>query len=157
MLFPNERAKAWGYGFSELAEVIKKNPDTKFLMDQSRTKPVYIELAFYLKYSPDKFQTEVDQSVVKNYYTKVNFSDTYKFANIETRNINWQEDIYREQILVGDELAVSENQAKEHFLTKAFEIRDPIDSIVFQGYKTNPTKKCEATNFTSPFCHEQPF
>lgn len=152
VLFPNERAKAWGYGFSQLAEVIKANPDTKYVIDQSRTKPVYIELAFYLKYPPEKFHAEIDQSIAKNYYKSVDFSDTYKFANIETRNINWQEDIYKEQILVGDELAISENQAKEHFLTKVFEIRDPVEAIIFQGYKTDPKAKCQHTKNLSPLC-----
>lgn len=152
VFLPKERAKIWGYGFPELAEMIKANPDSKFLIDQSRTKPVYIQLAFYLKYPPEKFHQEVDQSIARNYYTNVDFSDAYKFANIETRNINWQEDIYKEQILVGDELAISENQAKEHFLTKVFEIRDPIDQIIFQGYKTNPKAKCLYTRNLSPFC-----
>jgi len=152
VFFPNERAKAWGYGFAELADAIRANPDTKYVIDQSRTKPVYIELAFYLKYPPEKFQQEVDQSIARNYYTNVDFSDNYKFANIETRNLNWQEDIYKEQVLVGDELAISVSQAKEHFLTKVFEIRDPIEAIIFQGYKTNPKAKCQHTQNLSSFC-----
>ncbi len=152
VLLPNERAKNWGYGFKELAEEIKKRPTENFIIDQSRIKPAYIELAFYLEYPPEKFQQETDKSIAKNYYTNVDFSDAYKFANIETRNINWEYDIYREQILVGDELAVSESQAQEHFLEKVFEIRDSIGAIIFQGYKTNPKIKCRHTQNLSPFC-----
>ena len=95
----------------------------------------------------------MDQSIAKNYYTKVDFSDNYKFANIETRNINWP-DIYKEQVLVGDELAISVSQAREHFLTKVFEIRDPIDRIIFQGFKTNPKAKCQNSGNFNPFCKD---
>lgn len=152
VFLPNERAKAWGYGFAQLAEEIKRRPKEKFVIDQSRTKPAYIELAFYLKYPPQKFQKEVDQTIKQNYYTNTIFSENYSFANIETRNIKWEEDIYKEQILVGDELAISEGQAKEHFLTKVFEIRDPVEAIVFQGYKTNPKEKCTKTLNLNPLC-----
>ena len=70
------------------------------------------------------------------------WDSSYKFNNIETRTINWEEDIYKEQILVGDELTISENQAKEHFLEKLFEIKDPMYKIIFIAFKTNPTLKC---------------
>ena len=152
VFLPNERAKAWGYGFRQLAEEIKKRPSDKFLIDQSRIKPAYIELTFFLKYPPEKFQKELDQTIKENYYTNTSFSENYSFGNIETRNINWEEDIYKEQILVGDELAISEGQAKEHFLTKVFEIRDPVDTIVFQGYKTDPKEKCAKTLNLNPLC-----
>jgi hypothetical protein len=140
---PKERAKVWGYGLSELAEEIKKRPETKFVIDQSRVKPTYINLAFFLRFPPEEFQRSVDPSIVKNYYTYPGFSGEYNFGNIETRNIFWKEDIYKKGILVGDEYAISEKQAEEHFLTKVFEIRDPIDNIIFAGFQTNPEKKKE--------------
>lgn len=152
VLLPNERAKVWGYGFRQLASQIKSRPGEKFVIDQSRIKPAYIELAFFLKYSPEKFQKEVDQKIKENYYTDTTFNPEYNFANIETRTINWEEDIYRDQILVGDELAISKDQAKEHSLTQIFEIRDPIDQIVFQAYKTDPARKCASTSFKSVYC-----
>lgn len=152
ILLPNERAKTWGYGFEKLAEEIDIRPNEVFVIDQSRLKPAYIELAFFLEYPPEKFQNEVDQSIKDNYYKNINFSDSYNFANIKTRGINWEEDIYKEQILVGDELAISPQQAKEHFLSKVFEIRDPVEQIVFVGFRTNPAKKCLATQYVSDYC-----
>lgn len=152
VLLPNERAKTWGYGFKQLAEEIKKRPNDKFLIDQSRIKPAYVELAFFLKYPPEQLHKEIDQSIKDNYYTKTVFSPHYQFANIETRNINWEKDIYTKQIIVGDELAISENQAKEHFLNIVFEIRSPLDEVVFQAYETNPQQKCAKIFFKNPLC-----
>lgn len=143
VLLPNERARIWGYGFKQLAEEVKRRPEEKFLIDGSRVKPVYIELAFYLMYPPQQLQQTVNQNIKHNYYENTTWDSHYILGNVETRNINWEEDIYKNQILVGDELAISENQAKEHFLQKTFEIKDPTHRVVFIGYKTNPVLKCD--------------
>jgi hypothetical protein len=145
VLLPKERAKTWGYGFKQLADEIEKRPDRAFVIDQARIKPAYIELAFFLEYPPDKFQEEVDQDIRNNYYHNVSFNQNYSFGNINTRNIDWETDIYKEQILVGDELAISSDQAKEHYLDKTFLIKSPVEEIIFIGYETNPDKKCMDT------------
>ncbi|MBU2036335.1 glycosyltransferase family 39 protein [Patescibacteria group bacterium] len=152
VLFPKERAKVWGYGFSELAEEIQNHPNEEFLIDQSRIKPAYIELAFYLKYPPEKFHQEIKQDIKNYYYEDILFNDKYNFGNIRTGTIFWEEDIYLKQIIVGDELSISEGQAKEHFLTKVFEIKDPLGFIVFNGFRTDPYKKCVNTNYKSLYC-----
>jgi len=153
VLFPHERAKIWGYGFKKLAEEIKFKPNSNFVIDQSRITPAYIQLAFYLQYPPEQFQKQVDQSIKENYYHELEFNSYYEFANIKTRNISWENDIYQDQILVGDELAISDQQAQEHFLEKVFEIRSPVDEIIFVGYKTNPNKKCE-NSFNQLHCKD---
>lgn len=135
-----ERAKIWGYGFRQLAEIIKMNPDREFVIDQTRTKPVYIELAFYLAYPPEKFQESVGLTIKENYYQDLAFDTYRKFGNIETRNIRWEADPGREQILVGDALAISKQQAQDHSLTQLFEIKDPLGEVVFRGFETNPSK-----------------
>ena len=151
VLLPNERAKIWGYGFEQLAREIQTRPNEKFLIDTSRIKPAYIELAFFLKYPPSKLQEAIDQTVKTSYYQNTKWENNYNFGQIEIRDIDWEEDIYKNQILVGDELAISENQMKEHFLEKIFEIRDPINMIIFQGFKTNPSLKCN-TGFNKEKC-----
>ena len=138
VILPVERARLWGYGVAELAEEIKQRPEENFLIDESRTKATYINLAFFLKYPPDKFQKETDVGIKDNYYSSLDFNSHYKFANIETRGITWGEDIYKPQILVGDELVISAQQAKEHSLEEVFEIKDPMGRVVFRGYRTNP-------------------
>lgn len=152
VLLPHERATAWGYGVKELAEIIKERPDTIFVIDQTRTKPLYMQLAFFLKFPPEKFQAISATRIRESYYEEVEFNLEYKFANIETRNIFWEEDIYIKQILTGDTLTISEDQAREHFLEKVFEIKGPLDEVVFVGYETNPQKKCESINFENEQC-----
>ena len=152
VLLPKERARVWGFGFRELSEEIKKRSGEKFMIDQARSKPAYIELAFFLRYPPETFHQEVDAGIKKNYYTDPSFNENYKFGNIETRTLNWEEDIYKEQILVGDDLAISDEQVNEHFLIKVFEIKDPLDSTIFVGYKTNPRQKCAKVLYKYPLC-----
>lgn len=141
VFLPKERAKFWGGGYKELALEIKKR-DSLFVIDQSRVKPSYIYLVYYLKYQPEKFQTEVNQTVVHDYYNNTEFSDYYNFRNIETRNIEWSRDPCLKQILVGDVYAISPEQAIEHKLDFEFEIKDPIGNILFRAYQTNPELKC---------------
>jgi len=144
IFLPQERARVWGLGFKELAEFIRSRPQEKFLIDQSsRIKPVYIELAFFNLYPPEKIQEAADPAVAKNYYAKTVFTPFCKLENVDIRNIEWEEDIYKEQIIIGDELAVSPDQAKEHFFEKVFEVRDPLDILIFNGFSTNPREKCE--------------
>lgn len=137
ILYPNERAKIHQYGYGQLVEEIKKRPDDKFIIDQSRLKPSYIELVFLMKYPPKLLQQQVDQSIKENYYTNINFNPEYRFANVETRNIQLGIDSFTKAVLVGDEYAISPEQAARHKLTKIFEIKDPIGNIIFQGYETS--------------------
>lgn len=150
VLFPKERALDWGYGTYQLAQEIGRDYNTKFVIDQSRKKPLYIQLLFFLKFPPGEYQKTLNKS--ERYYFDTQFNQNVSFGNIEFREVKWERDVYQEQIIVGDELTVSESQAKEHYLTKIFEIRDPIDRIVYLGYKTNPKQKCFATSNSSPAC-----
>lgn len=141
VLLPHERAVTWGYGFQALAEEIKKHPDQKIVIDPSRLKPVYIELAYFLPLPPPLLQDSHDLTVRDNYYQHVAFNPPSNLSNIEIRGIIWEKDIYEEKIIVGDEFAVSPVQAEEHALRKIFEIRDPLGKIIFQGFQTDPIEK----------------
>jgi 4-amino-4-deoxy-L-arabinose transferase-like glycosyltransferase len=141
VLFPKERAEVWGYGFDQLAKIIKDRPDTHFVIDQGRLKPAYIELAFFLKYPPSEIQAAAGELIKNDYYSMIDFRPEYRFGNIEIREIIWKDDIYKDQILVGDELAVSPQQTEEHCLKEVFEIKSPVEEIIFKGYQTNPEEK----------------
>jgi len=151
VFFPKEKAKYWGYGYDTLAQIIKTS-DEHFMIDRERLPIPYTELLFFLKVPPEEFQNSVDQNIKANYYQNLPFDQNFRFANVETRGIDWEKDIYRNQVLVGDSLAISEDQAKEHFLTKIFEIKDPLGEVVFVGYRTNPAQKCRTTRNISPLC-----
>ncbi len=143
VLLPNERAKTWGYGYRKLTDEINKRPDQKFTIDPSRLKPPYIELAFFLKYPPQKLQARFSDEFKDKYYHQTNFENNYELEKISIRPFFWQQDLCKDQILIGDEYAFSEKQIKEYFLVKEFEIRSPIDEIIFIGYKTNPKISCK--------------
>lgn len=144
VLLPNERAKIWGYGYKQLVEEIQKNPDTNFVIDSGRLFPVYIMYAFYTKYPPQLLQNSVDPSAKNNYYGSTKWANRYVLNNVSIGYVNWEKDICRNLIIVGDELAISEKQALEHDLTQVFEIKSPIQEILFKGYKTKPKKDCKA-------------
>lgn len=152
VFFPKEKAKFWGYGYDTLAGIIKENSNEHYLIDQARIQIPYVELAFFLKVPPQEFQKTVDANIKSHYYEGLPFDPNFKFANIETRVIDWEKDIYINQVLVGDSLSISSKQAEEHFLEKVLEIKDPLGEVLFQGYKTNPSQKCQSEKIKSPYC-----
>lgn len=143
VLLPNERARVWGFGEEKLAEEIRKRPYENFLIDNSRFEPIYVPLAFYLKIPPEVIQKSVDQRIKDNYYFLTDWEQNYKFSNLDIRSLEWKKDICKRQIMIGDELTISERQAKEHYLEKVFTIVSPINEIIFVGFKTNPEKSCK--------------
>lgn len=152
VFLPSERANVWGYGFEQLAEEVEKYPDEQFVIEQARTTPIYIQLAFFLKYPPEELQKEVDQNIKNNYYNDTEFDSHYTLRNVEIRGIKWKTDIYQKQILVGDALSISPKQASEHELEETFEIKDPMGEVAFRGFRTNPEKKCAKTQYLDELC-----
>ncbi|RJR29100.1 hypothetical protein C4564_03580 [Candidatus Microgenomates bacterium] len=151
VLFPVERAEVWGYGYKQIADYAVSHSSQEMIVDTSRVKPPYILFAFYMKFPPQEFQ-ELNRYKGNYYSLDTMFSNKYKFANIETRIINWEEDVYRQQVLVGDVLAISAQQATEHKLTKVLEVVSPSKNILFVGYETNPQAKCESENYLNTHC-----
>lgn len=141
VLLPNERAIAWQYGYQGLADEISKKHD-HFVIDDTRSPYTYWQLAFFLKIPPKMLQNSTNDVMKNDYYNNVLTSPNRDFENLEIRAIDWKIDVYRNQILVGDSLAFSDKQIIEHELSKVFVIRDPLNNIVFEGFQTNPSKKC---------------
>lgn len=142
VLLPFERAKIWNYGFSQLQSELANYSDQTIVIDQSRTIPIYEEMLFFGKFDPQTYQQSQSRAIVDNYYSDLNFDLSRKFANLEIRPIYWKGDICRKLILVGDDLAVSDQQAKEHNLSKLFEVYNPNRELVFRAWQTHPNKDC---------------
>ncbi len=144
VLLPQERSDVWGFQYKILADYIKGHPNDTFLIDQStRTRPqdvAYAQMAFYLKLDPKELQKDQKPDLVKNYYTDIEFNFIHKFANVETRQIEWGETGWRDIVIVGDDVSISDPEVKLHNLTQVFEIKDPNNVIVLRGFKTNPKK-----------------
>lgn len=151
VLFPVERADGWNYGYDKLAEYIINNANKNFVIDNSRNPRNYILLLHFLNYPPQRYQSEVDSKYKNDYYRSLPPENSYKFGNIEVREINWKYDSYKDQIIVGDPLSVSDSQAKEHLLEKVGEIKNPVNNPILILYKTNPVEKCKQ-NTNKEFC-----
>ncbi|MDO8573677.1 MAG: hypothetical protein Q7R77_02905 [Candidatus Daviesbacteria bacterium] len=142
IFLPNEKASAWEYGYQNIAQEMMTYKSEHFVVDNSRNSLTYIQLAFYLKLNPETLQNAVGQEIKKDYYNNVTINPNYSFKNLEIRPIFWEKDIYKNQILIGDRLTFSDQQIMEHKLTRVFQIKDPLNNIVFEGYRTNPQEKC---------------
>lgn len=133
------RAKYWDWGWQEVAETISElHTNLPIVVDNPRGD-VYLQLAFFLKYDPAKYQSENFEVPLSQYYTNLYHTSEKHIGNITTKQINWERDLKIEQYLVGDELAISTGQIKEHHLTLISEIKYPDGTIAFRIVKTNPT------------------
>jgi len=144
LLFPAERARAWSYGYEQLANFVKNNPEKRFVVDNYRGIP-YILLLFHLSYPPVEFQKENPRNV-DDYYVNAEFFKNVKFGNVEVRQVDLGKDLCQKQILVGDDLWLSPGQVKEYDLKPVFEVRDNHQEIVLQAYETNPKVNCSLPN-----------
>lgn len=142
-MFPVQRAVAWGYGYQQVAEFVEQNKESKIVIDNSRGVP-YIELLYWQQYDPAKYQQENGLINSADYYSNTSYNGNRLIGNVEVRRIYWKEDIYKPQILIGDDLAISEDQVKEHKLIEVFKIRDPRFKLIWQGYQTDPVAKCRS-------------
>lgn len=139
VLLPSLRATVWGFEWGPLSQYIGSHPNQTFVIDQvTRPKPeniAYEQIAFYLKIDPRSVQMDQDPQIAKNYYYDTSFNLIHKFANIETKPINWGDLDRKDIVFVGDDVAISDPEVKAHSLTKVFEIDDPITGeIVLRAF-----------------------
>lgn len=130
------RGRDWNYGWERAVEVLK-NTNLPVVVDNSRDEP-YIQLVFFLQYDPTKYASENLEVRPEEYYTNMFRNKEKHIGNIVTRPINWERDLLIEQYLVGDELAISLQQIKEHNLELIEEIDYPDTSPALRIVKTNP-------------------
>lgn len=147
ILLPQLRANTWAFKYKHLADFIRQNPHKHFVIDQTKNpKPEdinYFQLALYLKVDPAILQSTSDPTIVPNYYNDVAFSPIRQFLNIEMKPIDWGESVWKDEILVGDTVAISDPEIKLHNLTQVLEIKDSNNQIILRGFQTNPTKTGE--------------
>lgn len=146
VLLPGLWPNWWNYGAREIADFVSKNSTSKIIIDNSRDQALYSPIIFYLQFSPENFQKQFSD-VRDNYYNNPPFTSSVSFANASTRLINWETDPLIDTFIIGDSLAVSSDQADEHFLTFVTSIKDMTGKVHFNIYKTNPNlKKQDNTN-----------
>ncbi len=132
------RAPSWDYGWEEVANEIKTlDQKLPIIVDNSRNEP-YIQLAFFLKEDPIKYQHDNFEVTPSDYYTNMNRKYNKTINQILARPINWEKDLNTKQYLIGDALAISDQQIKEHKLTLIKDINYPDGSIDLRITQTNP-------------------
>ena len=130
------RAKFWNFGLEEVSDFVKV-ADIPIVFDNARDE-YYIELLFFLKYDPEKYQKENFEVPLSQYYTNLERNKEKKIGKVVTRSIVWERDLLIDQYLIGDELAISYGQIKEHSLSLVREILYPDKSFAFRIVRSNP-------------------
>lgn len=132
------RAPYWNYGWKQMTETFQElNPDLPIVIDSARSEP-YSQILFFIKFDPATYQRENHEVALDNYYTDMTRLETRKIGRITTRTINWKYDLSKKQYLVGDALAISYQQIREHNLSLIDEIYYPDGSVAFRIIETNP-------------------
>jgi len=144
ILFQHETTENVGNTYIKLSNELKNYKDYKIILDSTRDPAVGLRIAYFRAYDPKKMWASLKNQMETPYYNSVvNNQETYIVDNIEARSINWKVDrCSPKTILVGDSLAVSTDQIRDHNLKKIFEIEGINKNIVLFGYLTNPDKKC---------------
>jgi len=107
ILLPNLYASAWNYGVDQVVQYIQLNPDKHFIIDNTRNPRQYILFLYYLKYNPQKFHQEIGDSWSKDYYQNTNNISNISFSNIEIRPISDNDFKNINNIIIGDDLTIS--------------------------------------------------
>lgn len=131
------RARYWDWGIEEIVKEINNfDKEIPIVFDNARSDPELI-LAFFLKYDPVKYQIENPEVNEKEYYTNLTRVREKHVSQIVTRSINWENDLVIDQYLIGDELAISLDQIKEHKLSLIREIKFPDGKVAYRIVRTN--------------------
>lgn len=132
------RGVYWNYGWQEAANTIKTlDKNLGIIVDNSRDEP-YIQLAFFLQADPATFQKENFEVTPEEYYINMNRNKEKHIGKLVTHPIDWEHDLKERKYLIGDELAISLQQIKEHHLTLIREIKYPNGEVALRIVETNP-------------------
>ena len=131
-------AKAWDFGWQQVAsEIVNLHTNLPIVVDNARGN-AYPQLAFFLKYDPEKYQKENFEVPLSQYYTNLYENPTKHVGNIVTRPIDWQKDLFINEYLIGDELGISLQQISDHKLTLVAQINYPNGTPAYRIVRTNP-------------------
>ncbi|MBI2600791.1 glycosyltransferase family 39 protein [Candidatus Daviesbacteria bacterium] len=131
-----ERADYYEYPFVEVAKESERLKDEQFVVDTGREPQLYILFAFYKKYDPKKFQEENGLQNIADYYYQTELSKKHTVGNVELKPIDWK-DASTEKILVGDEVAISDPQVKDHNLMLLKEFKDLEGEMAVRAFKSS--------------------
>lgn len=136
------RYQSWNHGTSELVKELLKHPSTPVILDNSREE-IYSQILFFSKTDPFRYQKNNYEVSQKEYYTNIKRNLVKQIDNITIRGIDWQKDIFNNQIIAGDYLSISREQITEHCLIVLSEIYGPDGKLIYIITQTNPKSKLQ--------------
>lgn len=129
---PHQHGKYWETGYYQLVNELLKFPKGKIIMDNARGEG-YIHLLFFSKFDPRQYQQEAGFMELNNYYDSYQRIENKKFGRFEYRQINWETDSQKGNLIVGDELFASKEKIlADPNLSLVKEIEFPDKSIAFR-------------------------
>lgn len=138
ILLPNQRYLAWNYGYQQLFTKINAY-SIPVLVDLD--KPSYVQYLFFNKINPN-FVQSLAPYLGRDYYRSISWQDYFVTSRVSFRHLDWRNDIYKDQLIVGGPNVISQSQAKEHFLKLEFTIPSPLGESILFAYRTDPAFKC---------------
>jgi 4-amino-4-deoxy-L-arabinose transferase-like glycosyltransferase len=145
ILFQYETTEYMGASYIKLGQYLDNYKDKKIVIDSARDFAIGARIAYFKSYDPNKMAANLRPQLKSSYYSsEVGLDEIYRIDNIEVRPTIWIQDrCSKGTILVGDTLAISQDQVKEHHLLKVFDIESANGQKVLIGYATNPDSKCK--------------
>lgn len=131
------RAPLWNYGWNETVSILNTiDPNVPVVVDTARGEP-YIQIAFFTQYSPEKYSESNFEVTNEEYYYKMTRRSDWIIGNISVKPLVWEEVLLKEQYLVGDALAISDEQIKIHNLILVHDTLYPDGTIAQRIVKTS--------------------
>lgn len=126
--YPKDLPYAWEYGFDQIAAKIMPIEDKyqKIIISDRYDQP-YIITAFYIRYSPEKFQSEISLEP----RDKFGFSTVRHFGKYQFRRIDWGKDSLSPNTLI----VVADEGAPDKLAIDY--VYDPAGKIIFKFFDTD--------------------
>ncbi len=140
ILLPNIYASSWNYGADQVVQYVKSNPDKHFIVDNTRNPRQYILFLYYLKYNPQKFHQEIGNFWSKDYYQNTNYISNISFSNLEFRPISDDDFKNTNNIIVADDLTISNSDIENKGLKIINKIYFPNQKPAYIFYQKNNIK-----------------
>lgn len=137
--------EAEGYSakvYIELKNKLAQYSDKRIIVDSRRDFAIGLRIAYFQRYDADKLSRVLRPQLFSNYYSsEIGTREIYKVGNMEFRPLvagKYAE--FKNTILVGDSLAISESEVSSYRLTTLFEIKNFNGSTAVKAYITNTNK-----------------
>jgi 4-amino-4-deoxy-L-arabinose transferase-like glycosyltransferase len=141
-LFKYESTENVGLAYADVSRELEKYKNYKVVFDNTRDPAAGLRVAYFKKYDPGEIQRNLRSQLTSPYYSRKVNADSVILDNVVFSPINWAEAACAATIFVGDGLAVSEIQIKDHNLTQIFEIKTSNKDFILRGFSTNSSKQC---------------